>query len=146
MNTIEHLPIRLRGLMMHLGIKKKEDLAQRLGYSRTQLYSIETGKLPPTERFWNSLAQLENSSGFSKNRHIYGLQDADQERTDVQQDDADLSPPPQLRPASDAEITGLAALLFHDAASRMDDTGKGATLPDVRRALEVALRSRGVLK
>ena len=137
--TPEQLSIRLYGLMRHLGLKKKGDLAKKLGYSRTQIYMLENGDSEPTARFWSELERLERESGYTA---AAGSLPSEQERTSDQSGRLREDPP---APCNDAEINGLAALLVHHAARLTAGETLSPDLPYVRGALELALQGRGVL-
>lgn len=124
--------------MARSGLRSREKLAVRSGYSRTQLHAVEAGKTRPTDRFLEKLEELERAHGLTG-----GTAQNEQSSPRLAEPPPDLSlHAPAIR--SDAEITGLAALLNAHAARVQAGEAKG-DLPDVRRALEQALRSRGAL-
>lgn len=114
--------------MARAGIRSRSSLAELLGYSRTQLYAVETGKVEPTSKFLERLDEEERRVGLS------GSATGQPTAQNVQ--------PPVFR--SDAEISGLAALLNLHAA-RVQSGEASGDLPEVREALERALAGRGAL-
>ena len=58
--TPNDLHARVVALMKRLGLTRREDLASRMGYSRTSLYTYETGQDTPSDRFLMALEALEN--------------------------------------------------------------------------------------
>lgn len=55
---------RLFRLQRSLGIKKKEEIAQKLGVSRTMLYNYEQGNPQPPAEILSTLATLEEQAGI----------------------------------------------------------------------------------
>lgn len=56
-----------------LGIRKKTELAKKLGIGRTTLYYIEAGEIPPNEQFIHGLAQLEQSVPSRPETFVHNL-------------------------------------------------------------------------
>lgn len=114
--------------MAKAGIRSRSALADILGYSRTQLHAVETGKVEPTAKFLERLQEEEAKVGLASNS--------------TAQTTAHSVQLAAFR--SDAEITGLAALLNLHAA-RVHSGEMTGDLPEVRNALERALAGRGAL-
>lgn len=125
--TTEQISERIRSLMFRLGLRSKEALGELLGYSRTQIFLIESGDRPISDRF---LAALEKAEATA---------------------DAGAKSKPAneaaVRPAvfrSDAEIMGLAALVMHHSA--LVAAGGGPVAPEeLVTALRAALEARGAI-
>lgn len=121
--------------MIRLGLRSKEGLAERLGYSRTQLFMIESGERPITPKFLAALTAVEEAAGM--------FRQTEQNGTRVGEDPVEYMPGrAPVVPATDAEINGLAALVSLRAAQ----IGAGQSIHDVpivADALERALVSRG---
>jgi len=127
---------RIAVLIARLRLRTRAALAERLGYSRTQLHAFETGKQEPSPRFLSKLSELERAAGIG-------------EETEQKEDfSGRLEEPAEAYEAprvnSDAEIAGLAALLNQHSALVTAGERRGA-LPDVEHALQTALQKRGVL-
>lgn len=136
----EHLSIRLHTLMLRLGIRRKDALAERLGYSRTQVYMIEKGEAPVTGRFLEALERLETEAGIRGEP----TEHREDSQTSVQSLREDPRPYGLRTAQSDAEIAGLAALV-HLHAARVHAGERTGDIPVIRHALEKALEQRGVL-
>lgn len=52
--------------MQRLKITRREDLARRIGYSRTSLYTFEAGLDKPSDRFLMALEALENRAASAE--------------------------------------------------------------------------------
>lgn len=59
------LQVRLAHVKAALGIKNKDDLAERLGVSRPMMYFYETGKNEPSDKFIRALINLETEAGIN---------------------------------------------------------------------------------
>lgn len=53
---------RIEALMAALKLKNRGEMADRLGYSRSQLYAIEKGEVPVSRKFLISLEALEKGA------------------------------------------------------------------------------------
>ncbi len=62
-NANENIVQRLAMVSAALGLRKKTDLAKRLGIGRTTLYYIESGETPPSEQFIRALKAIEQEAG-----------------------------------------------------------------------------------
>jgi transcriptional regulator with XRE-family HTH domain len=155
----EQISLRLRAVMLRLGMKSKEKLAEKLGYSRTQLHYIEKGEYPITSRFLETLTAVEKEVGIEhshaaeqrthETEHFVGEEAGEVRRTlsvggPYSPRIKDEAEPTGNVARSDAEIAALTALLSEHAALVQSGVRKGE-LPVVRRALELALESRGIL-
>lgn len=134
----ERIPL----LMARAGIKNRDALSQKLGYSRTQLHALETGKITPSDRFLAALEALEEMHGLCGSAQI--VKSEVRLADDASEYLARAGPPGPVPmvPATDAEITGLAALVSLRAAQ----IAAGQSIHDVpivADALERALGSRG---
>lgn len=141
-NETAQISERLRSLMIRLGLRSKEGLAEKLGYSRTQLFMIESGERPITPKFLAALAAVEEAAGRFRGTEQNGTRaPAPAER--LSEDPVEYLPGrAPLVPATDAEITGLAALVTLRAAQI--SAGQSIhDVPIVADALERALGSRG---
>lgn len=63
----EPMSVRLDRLMKRLNVQNRTQLAEMLGYSRTQLYSIERGDVVPSRKFMISLEALEREADGAEN-------------------------------------------------------------------------------
>jgi hypothetical protein len=143
----DELSVRLYGLMRHLGMKKKEDLAKKLGYSRTQIYMIERGEVEPTARFWSRLEEVERESGFAAHRGKAVPNNNEQSRTSDQSGRLAEDPAEYGRGVrmADVELQALASLLMLHAARLTAGEKIDSDIPHARTAMERALKDRGVL-
>lgn len=69
---------RIESLMRVLKLRNRGDIAERLGYSRSQLYAIERGEVPISRKFMISLEALEKAatgSSMTKVIEIAELED-----------------------------------------------------------------------
>jgi transcriptional regulator with XRE-family HTH domain len=58
----DDITVRIEALMGALKLKNRGEMAERLGYSRSQLYAIEKGEVPVSRKFLISLEALEKSA------------------------------------------------------------------------------------
>lgn len=67
----ENIVQRLALVAAALGIKKKSNLAEKLGIGRTTLYYIENGDAQPSEQFLQALESLEQEAGASTETYVH---------------------------------------------------------------------------
>ena len=130
----EEISERIRSLRDKMGYRSMDQVAEMLGYSRTQLYMIESGERPVTLKFVAALERAEHSAGVTLQNETRLAEPAAEYRAG----------PPAAGglAATDAEITGLAALVSLRAA-QLTAGQADADVPIVAEALERALASRG---
>lgn len=73
--TASEVSARIGGLMQSLRVKNRGDMAEKLGYSRSQLYAIERGEVPISRKFLISLESLERTAGTFQNPEPYSAAD-----------------------------------------------------------------------
>lgn len=131
--------------MARSNIRSRAVLAERLGYSRTQLHSIETGAVEPTARFMEGLEEQERLVGLAGEQNEQPPQTGAQYGGRLNSETPPYLTARDVRVFSDAEIVGLAALLTSNAAV-VTAGGKGKSMEAATAALEQALQSRGALE
>lgn len=64
---VPDLRSRIESLMKRLNITRRDELARRIGYSRTALYTFENAIETPSDRFLLALEALENRAEGAAN-------------------------------------------------------------------------------